>query len=183
MPRTLANPDSFESRLYLPNGEVQLIPYAASKEDFRYMDIALAEARAGLAEDNPAVGAVIVSGTRKQDIQIFKGHSTELTDGDLLSHAEINAYRKAQPLLERDLSGASAYVTVDPCEMCGRIFTQGHIGKLVIAAQRCDVPDFLRPTEWDLDARLRSSGRTILTVFGVRKAEAMKLMTAETKRH
>jgi diaminohydroxyphosphoribosylaminopyrimidine deaminase / 5-amino-6-(5-phosphoribosylamino)uracil reductase len=93
--------------------------------DERFMRRALELARAtlGLASPNPQVGCVIV-----RDGEIF-GEGAHIYDE--LDHAEIVALRHAR---ERgaDLSGATAYVTLEPCSHRGRT---GPCADALIAAQ------------------------------------------------
>lgn len=76
----------------------------------RYMHLALDEARKGLGRTrpNPAVGAVIV-----RDGQVL-GRGYHPAAGE--PHAEIFALRDAGV----DVSGATAYVTLEPCSHQGR---------------------------------------------------------------
>ena len=93
--------------------------------DERFMQRALELARAtlGLASPNPQVGCVIVS-----DGEIL-GEGAHIYDE--LDHAEIVALRHAH---ERgtDLSGATVYVTLEPCSHHGRT---GPCADALIAAQ------------------------------------------------
>jgi tRNA(adenine34) deaminase len=171
-----------ESRLYTPDGNIQEINYSPSKEDYDFMQIAIDEANLALSEGNPAVGAAFVTGKRTPG-SVFAAHATDITDGDLLAHAEVNAYKKARNEFGRDLSSMTAYVTLDPCEMCSRLMAQGHVGKLVVAAKYDDVPEFVRKRKISLDQRLRDAGRTILVVHGVMSEEAKSLMTKDTRFH
>lgn len=170
------------AQVFTPDGGCFETPYLPSSEDHRYMSLAFEEANLALEEGNPAVGAVIVTGHGK-DAHIFRGHSDEITTQDLSRHAEMNAYRKAQPELGLDLSSSSLYVTAEPCEMCGHIYTQGHIGKIVIAAMRTDAPDFFRQKRWKFEDRLKDAGRSVLVVSGFRREESLCLLTPENKKH
>lgn len=180
--RSLENPDTLEGRLYLPGGNVQSFPYEPSIEDYRYMDMALAEARLALEEGNVAIGAVFAVAAGS-DTRVFTGHSTEITDDDLDAHAESNAYQLAKPVVGRHMGNVSAYVTSEPCDACAHRFVQGHVGKLIYAADYNDAPEFFRSRPYGLDHKLRHSGRTILVVSGLRKAESLALLTRENKVH
>ncbi len=182
MSKTLNNPDTLEGVLYQPDGNVSIFPYVPSHEDFTYMDMALGEAQTALEEGNVPIGAVFVTTIGKKTLT-FPGHSTEITTNNLDAHAEYNAYQDALPTLGRDLSKTAAYVTSEPCDGCTNRFVQGHIAKLVYAADYNDAPGFFRERNMTLDTRLRDAGRTILVVRGLRKPEALKLMDPKNKVH
>jgi diaminohydroxyphosphoribosylaminopyrimidine deaminase/5-amino-6-(5-phosphoribosylamino)uracil reductase len=84
-----------------------------TQEDHDYMTMALAEAKKSLfiSNPNPRVGCVIVK--NKQIIGL--GH-TQAAGSD---HAEINALKDAQSK-GFDVSGATVYVTLEPCCHHGR---------------------------------------------------------------
>ncbi len=84
-----------------------------TQEDHDYMTMALAEAKKSLflSNPNPRVGCVIVK--NKQVIGL--GH-TQAAGSD---HAEINALKDAQSK-GFDVSGATVYVTLEPCCHHGR---------------------------------------------------------------
>lgn len=178
MARTSANPDGLEGRLYLPTGDVQEIRYMPTRDDMRHMGAALKQAQQGLGEGNSPVGAVLVTPTGA-----FEDHSREATTQDLRSHAELNVYDQAQSEYGLDLSSSMIYSTLSPCGMCFSLLTQGHVGAIYIAAEYKDVPEFVRPRDYDFDKMLRSAGRNILVVAGLRKAEAIKLMQPGNKKH
>jgi tRNA(Arg) A34 adenosine deaminase TadA len=142
------------------------------------MDNALAQAELGLGIGNSPVGAVLATPFGE-----FEGYSTEAVEDDLRKHAEMNAYEKAQPHLGMDLSQSSLFTTLSPCGMCFSLVTQGRVGAIYIAAEYGDVPDFVRPRDYDFDKMLRSAGRSVLVVVGLRKERAIKLMTPANKRH
>lgn len=172
--------ESIEVTLYMQGKTHEGYSWKPSREDYHYMDIALDEAEEAANEGNPAVGATFVApSTSSRQGFVVSAHSTERTTSDLRNHAEMLAYGKAQPLIGRDLSSVAAYTTAEPCGMCGHIFEQGHIGKLVIAASRADAPEFFRQRALNLHEKLLDSGRTILVVRGIRKARAIKLLTQE----
>lgn len=179
MARTLKNPDTLVGRLYLPTGEMHEVPFTPSRADFQYMDKALAQAQLGLDEGNSPVGAVLVASSGS----VYEGRSTEVIEQDLRKHAEMNVYDQAQPKFGMDLSQTTIYTTLSPCGMCFALLTQGHVGAIYIAAEYDDVPEFVRPRDYDFDKMLRSAGRNILVVAGLRKERALRLMNANSKKH
>ena len=176
-------PEALEVTQYLPGQQ----PYSGhlwkpDQEAYRNMRIALQEAEKAKNEGNPPVGAVIVSRINNQ-MRKFAAHSTEITDDDLDRHAEYNAYHQLQPFVGRDSSTSVAFTTAEPCDSCAHRFIQGGLPQLVIAASYAEAPAFFRPRRLTLDHKLRDSGRSMLVVRGLLKAEALELLTAENKRH
>ncbi len=103
------------------------------REDEKYMKMALDLAclGKGFTNPNPMVGAVIV----KDGIVIGKGYHHRCGE----SHAEVEAFKDAG---DADVSGATMYVTLEPCSHYGRTppcadkIIEKKIGRVVIGA--CD---------------------------------------------
>jgi tRNA(adenine34) deaminase len=86
--------------------------------------------RAGAAGEVP-VGAVVVAGGR---VVGAAGNEREAT-GDPTAHAEILAMRQAAAGLGTwRLSGATLYVTLEPCPMCAGALVAARIDSLVFGA-------------------------------------------------
>ena len=99
--------------------------------DYKYMKLALEEARNAYKEDEVPIGCVIVSG----DV-VIKAHNTKEKTKDATSHAEINAIKKACKRLDaKVLDGATIYVTIEPCLMCLGAILQARIKRLVYGAK------------------------------------------------
>jgi len=92
------------------------------------MRLALEEAgRAAEAGEVP-VGAVVVMGGRV----IGAGHNQPIGLQDPTAHAEIVALRAAAKATSNyRLTGATLYVTVEPCVMCVGAMVHARIGELV----------------------------------------------------
>ena len=97
-------------------------------QDERWMRKALAEAEAAFREGEVPVGAVVVSGGRI----IGRGHNQMEGLADPTAHAEILAIGAAAMHLKSwRLTGASLYVTVEPCPMCAGASVLARIKRLV----------------------------------------------------
>ncbi len=83
------------------------------------------------AENEVPVGAVLV-----QDGEIVGlGWNRNITLHDPTAHAEIMAMRAAgEKLANHRLSGATLYVTLEPCSMCAMAMIHARIGRVVYAA-------------------------------------------------
>ncbi|MBM3252129.1 MAG: nucleoside deaminase [Candidatus Omnitrophica bacterium] len=97
-----------------------------------YMSEALKEAQKAFAEDEVPVGAVVVY---KGKI-IARGHNQVERLKDPTAHAEILALTSATNYLgNKWLSGASIYVTIEPCSMCAGAGVLARIKNLYFGAK------------------------------------------------
>jgi tRNA(Arg) A34 adenosine deaminase TadA len=103
-----------------------------SAEDALYMRRALQLAvHARDAENEVPVGAVLVQGSEIVGL----GWNRNITLHDPTAHAEIMALRAAgEKLANHRLSGATLYVTLEPCSMCAMAMIHARIGRVVYAA-------------------------------------------------
>ena len=77
------------------------------------------------------VGAIVV----KNDQCIAEGWNSSIATHDPTAHAEMVALRKAGLALENyRLSGATLYVTLEPCVMCMGAISHARIERLVFGA-------------------------------------------------
>ena len=97
-----------------------------------YMREALAEAFRAMANDEVPIGAVVVASDERI---IGRGFNHPIGDVDPTAHAEMVALRDAARTLGNyRLSGATLYVTVEPCLMCAGALVHARIGTLVYGA-------------------------------------------------
>ena len=100
-------------------------------DDDRFMDEALAEARAATAHEDVPIGAVVVRG----GTVVARGHNRREVDADPTGHAEILALREASATLGRwRLSDCALYVTIEPCVMCAGAIVLARAALLVFGA-------------------------------------------------
>ncbi|TLY41356.1 MAG: nucleoside deaminase [Nitrospirae bacterium] len=101
-------------------------------KDLEYMRLALEQA--GLA---PALGEVPIGAVLVQDGQVLaQVHNFREVWQDPTAHAEIVAIREAAGRLGTwRLTGATLYVTVEPCSMCAGAIIQSRISRLVFGAR------------------------------------------------
>ena len=102
-----------------------------TKDELRYMDLALAEAQIALSKGEIPVGAVIV-----RDGEILAlAHNQREADLDISGHAEIVAMRRAAKILGTwDLSNCSLFVTLEPCPMCAGAIKQARLRSVTFGA-------------------------------------------------
>lgn len=101
----------------------------AMELDEKYMKEAIRLAKkAGKLGEVP-IGCVIVY----QDRIIGRGYNRRIIDKNVLSHAEINAIRKAcKAMGDWRLEECTMYVTLEPCPMCAGAIVQARIPQVVI---------------------------------------------------
>lgn len=94
-----------------------------------YMKEAIRQAKKAAALKEVPIGCVIVH----EGKIIARGYNRRNTDKNTLSHAELNAIRKASKKLgDWRLEGCTMYVTLEPCPMCAGAIVQARIPKVVI---------------------------------------------------
>ena len=88
--------------------------------------------RAEREDDEIPVGAVLVG----EDGQLLaEGWNRNITENDPTAHAEIVAMRQAGMRLgNHRLSGATLYVTLEPCAMCAMAMIHARVARVVYAA-------------------------------------------------
>lgn len=101
-------------------------------KDIEYMQAALECARLAPALGEVPIGAVLVV-----DSQIISQvHNFREVWQDPTAHAEVVAIREAAGRLGTwRLTGATMYVTLEPCAMCAGAIIQARISRLVFAAR------------------------------------------------
>ena len=98
------------------------------------MGLALAEAEQAAAEGEVPIGAVLVFAGEV----IAQAHNRRETDHDATAHAEMLVIREACRKLKRwRLTGATLYVTIEPCPMCAGALVMSRVDRLVYGS-----PDF-----------------------------------------
>lgn len=100
-------------------------------EQERFMKEAIRQAKKALVLEEVPIGCVIVH----ENKIIARGYNRRNTDKNTLSHAELNAIRKASKKLgDWRLEGCTMYVTLEPCQMCAGALVQSRIDEVVIAS-------------------------------------------------
>lgn len=99
--------------------------------DEKYMKEALRQAKKAEALLEVPIGCVIV----RNDQIIARGYNRRNTDKNTLSHAELNAIRKASRRTgDWRLEECTMYITLEPCQMCAGAIVQARMGRVVIGA-------------------------------------------------
>ena len=95
------------------------------------LDIALEEARAGLASGGIPIGAALLG----PDGEVLgRGHNRRVQDDDPSVHGETAAFRDAGR--QRDYRRTTMVTTLSPCWYCSGLIRQFGIGAVVIGESR-----------------------------------------------
>lgn len=97
----------------------------------RFMKEAIKQAKKALALGEVPIGCVIVY----NDKIIGRGYNRRIIDKNTLSHAELNAIKKASKALgDWRLDDCEIYITLEPCQMCSGAIVQSRIKKCFIGS-------------------------------------------------
>lgn len=126
----------------------------------KYMKEAIKQARKAYALGEVPIGCVIVYDEKI----IARGYNRRVTDKNTLSHAELNAIRKASKKLgDWRLDNCEMYITLEPCQMCAGAIVQSRIKKVYAGCMNpkagcagsilnlLDVPQFNHQVEFQQD--------------------------------
>lgn len=141
--------------------------------DVKYMREAIRQAKKAKALGEVPIGCVI----EYRGKIIGRGYNRRKTDKNTLSHAELNAIRKASRVMgDWRLEECTMYVTLEPCQMCSGAIVQARIPKVVIGCMNpkagCagsilnifDVPEFNHQVETE-KGMLEEECSALLTDF------------------
>ena len=125
-----------------------------------FLDDAIAEAEAGLAEGGIPIGSVLVI-----DGEIAgRGHNRRVQRGSVVLHAEMDCLENAGRLPARAYRRSVLYSTLSPCDMCSGAVPLYGIPRVVVGENRT----FRGPEEY-----LRQRGVAVTVRDDVRCATLM----------
>ncbi len=130
------------------------------QEDVGFLEMAIAEARAGRDEGGVPIGAALVA-----DGQVLAvGHNRRIQQGSAIRHGETDALENAGRQPASVYRRSTMYTTLSPCDMCtGAILLYG-IPRVVMGENR---------TFMGAEELLRSRG---VEVINLESAECVALM-------
>jgi tRNA(adenine34) deaminase len=112
-------------------GVESLSPVIRSRDDERWMSVALEAASAAAMDGDVPVGAIVV----RDDAILTRASNRTVRDQDPTAHAELLAIRAAaQALGSWHLGGCTLYVTLEPCAMCAGAIVLSRLDRVVFGA-------------------------------------------------
>jgi len=135
-----------------------------------FMGEALVQAGAARDADEVPIGAVVVV----DGAVVGRGYNQPISSGDPTAHAEIVAIRDAaRSVGNYRLTGATLYVTIEPCLMCVGALVHARIGTVVYGASE--------PRTGALESTVRAGdlpghNHRVAIVSGVREEECRALI-------
>jgi len=93
-----------------------------------FLDAAVAEAKAGLAEGGIPIGSVLVHEGRI----IGRGHNRRVQQGSAILHGEMDALERAGRLPAAVYTRSVLYTTLSPCAMCTGAILLYRIPRVVV---------------------------------------------------
>lgn len=103
-----------------------------TREDAEYMNAAIAEAEAGLAEGGIPIGSILVVDGRI----VGRGHNRRVQRGSPILHAEMDCIEDAGRLRADEYRHSTIYSTLSPCDMCSGAILLYEIPRVVIGENR-----------------------------------------------
>lgn len=98
----------------------------------RFLEMAIEEARLGLAEGGIPIGSVLVVDGRV----VGRGHNRRVQRGSAILHAEMDCLENAGRLKPADYRRSVLYSTLSPCDMCSGTALLYRIPRIVIGENR-----------------------------------------------
>lgn len=145
-----------------------------STEQEKFMREAIRQAKKAATIGEVPIGCVIVY----QGKIIARGYNRRVIDKNTLSHAELNAIRKASRVMgDWRLEDCDIYVTLEPCQMCAGAIVQARIRKVYIGCMNpkagcagsvmnlLQVPEFNHQAEIEIGVCKEECSRMITEFF------------------
>ncbi|MET0188234.1 MAG: nucleoside deaminase [Pseudonocardia sediminis] len=103
----------------------------AAQADPSWMDVALEQARIGLASGGIPIGAALLG---PDGTVLGRGHNRRVQDDDPSVHGETAAFRDAGR--QRDYRATTMVTTLSPCWYCSGLVRQFGIGAVLVGESR-----------------------------------------------
>lgn len=146
--------------------------------DLDAMSVAIDEARAGAAEGEIPIGAVVIG---PDGAVIARAHNRREGSHDPTAHAEVLALREAAARLGRwRLDDCTMVVTMEPCPMCAGAVVMSRLSRLVFGAWNDEYG--AAGSRWDI-VRDRRLNHRAEVVGGVRADECGAIVTEFMSAH
>jgi cytosine deaminase len=130
------------------------------------LEVALAEARTGLAEGGIPIGAAVFGSDGRL---VGAGHNRRVQDGDPSAHGETDAFRQAGR--QRSYKAMTMVTTLAPCWYCSGLIRQFGFRRLIVGESE----NFRGGIDW-----LRENG---VEVVDLRYQECITLLADYIREH
>jgi cytosine/creatinine deaminase len=127
------------------------------------LDIAIEEAKQGLAEGGIPIGAALFD---KNGKLLGRGHNRRVQEGDPSIHGETDAFRKAGR--QRSYKNTIMVTTLAPCWYCSGLVRQFNIGAVVVG----ESVNFQGGVEW-----LKENGIKVIDMNSQECSDMLKAYT------
>src|SRR4030088_1714813 len=97
-----------------------------------FLNAAVAEAEAGLAEGGIPIGSVLVH----EGKIIGRGHNCRVQTGSAIDHGEMNCLRNAGRLTAKVYRECTMYSSLSPCPMCSGAIVLYRIPRVVVGENK-----------------------------------------------
>ena len=107
-------------------------PASTETDDERWMRVAIEEARVAESHGDVPIGAVVV----RDGAIVGRGRNERELAADPTAHAEVLALREAAHTIGDGwrVTGATLYVTLEPCSMCAGLIVHSRVQRVVYGA-------------------------------------------------
>jgi cytosine deaminase len=139
---------------------------AGASEYAAMLEVALAEARTGLAEGGFPIGAAVFGSDGRL---VGAGHNRRVQDGDPSAHGETDAFRQAGR--QRSYKAMTMVTTLAPCWYCSGLIRQFGFRRLIVGESE----NFRGGIDW-----LRENG---VEVVDLRYQECITLLADYIREH
>jgi cytosine deaminase len=130
------------------------------------LDVALEEARLGLAEGGIPIGAALFN---REGALLGRGHNRRIQENDPSVHGETDAFRKAGR--QRRYQDTIMVTTLAPCWYCSGLIVQFRIGTVLVGESRT----FRGGIDWLTERGVR--------VVDLDSSDCVNLLTTYIKAH
>ena len=135
-------------------------------DDRKYLDLAIAQAEAGLRSGGIPIGAVLAS----DGTLLGAGHNQRIQLGSPIRHGETDALERAGRQPASVYRRSTMYTTLSPCDMCSGAILLYDIPRVVIGENR---------TFMGAEDLLRSRGVEVIVADDQRCVEMMEQFIAD----
>lgn len=129
--------------------------------DNMFIEMAIDEAKKGLAEDGIPIGAILVINNRV----VGRGHNQRIQQNSVVLHGEMDCLENTGRLSPAQYRQATMYTTLSPCDMCSGAILLYKIPRVVVGENK---------TFMGAEDYLRSKG---IKVDVLQNEECVKMMT------